>query len=254
MADLTTNDFYSMDGQSAGSGFIDPRKELQALKNKIAASAVENVAIPNDQSLSPENIVNRLAMNVASQTPEVLAEQYNNSRENQIINNAIGTVDNNQSGLGNAEPIISISDGMFNPATGLRGNKAFRNNSPGNITGMGGKLLYGAKGFARSNTGDKGDQNLLFFNTPKEGWNAMNSLMSSKRYNNAPIKQAFDKYQTDKKAWGQMLDGMSKMGIDPNKQTFNSLSPDQKIAFMNQRARFEGFTGSPSTLETFGWN
>lgn len=106
MADLTTNDFYSMDGQSTGSGFVDPRKELQALKNKIAASAVENVAIPNDQSLSPENIVNRLAINVASQTPEVLAQQYNNSRENQIINNATGVVENNIAGLGSPAPIL----------------------------------------------------------------------------------------------------------------------------------------------------
>lgn len=160
MADLTTNDFYSMDGQAAGSGFVDPRKELQALKNKIAASAVENVAIPNDQSLSPENIVNRLAMDVASQTPEVLAQQYNNSRENQIINN---------SGLGNAMPIVSSSDNnKSNDYFGLLRKKESTNNYQAeNDLGYLGGYQMGASALIEAGLVKPGTKSNKALNDPK---------------------------------------------------------------------------------------
>lgn len=133
---------------------------------------------------------------------------------------------------------------MYNEFTGLSGNKAYRNNNPGNITGMGGKLLYGASTVAKSKTGDAGDRAQLVFDSPEKGWNAMHSLMSSKKYNDAPISKSFSKWQSDQKAWNGMKKSLRKSGIDVDKQTFNSLSPTQKKIFMNQRARHEGFTGN----------
>jgi len=122
-------------------------------------------------------------------------------------------------------------------------SKASRNNNPGNITGMGGKLLYGASSIAKSKTGDKGDRAQLVFNTPQEGWNAMRSLMSSERYNSAPIRQAFQQYQTDQNAYANILKEYQKKGIDVDRQTFNSLTPELQNEFMKTRARFEGYKG-----------
>ncbi len=152
---------------------------------------------------------------------------------------------------GGSAPIAGGS-GMYNEMTGLRGNKAFRNNNPGNITGMSGNLLYGAKGIARSGTGDVGDRAQLVYETADDGWRAMNSLMSGSRYNNAPIASAFSKYQSDQNAWSNMKKHLTKSGIDVNNSTFNQLSPQQKIVFMNQRARHEGFTGAPVTMDVLG--
>jgi len=133
--------------------------------------------------------------------------------------------------------------GKFNMITGKQGNKAFRNNNPGNITGMGGRLLYGAVGFAKSKHGDAGDQNQLVFDSPEAGTKAMYGLMSGGSYNNAPISQAFSKWQTDKKAWANMKQKYRGMGIDVDRQRFNDLSPQQKYNFMNVRAKHEGFQG-----------
>ncbi len=168
--------------------------------------------------------------------------------ENMLLNDAItkdmasGPIFSNQ--VSAAQGADIKTSGMFNKYTGLRGNKAYRNNNPGNITGMGGNLLYGAAGVASSKHGDAGDRAQLVFNSPEEGWKAMHSLMSSKSYNNAPISKAFSKWQSDQKAWGNMKATLRKSGIDVDKQTFNSLSPSQKKTFMNQRARHEGFTGN----------
>ena len=93
---------------------------------------------------------------------------------------------------------------MYNHYTKKRGAKATRNNNPGNITGMGGKLLYGAKGFARSNTGDKGDQNQLVYESAESGFKAMHAL-AMKNYSGGPIKQQFNKWQTDKKSFNKKL-------------------------------------------------
>ncbi len=122
-------------------------------------------------------------------------------------------------------------------------SKASRNNNPGNITGMGGKLLYGASGIARSNTGDKGDRAQLVFNSPQDGWNAMRKLMSSERYNSAPIRQSFRQYQTDQNAYANILKEYQRKGINVDNQTFNSLTPELQNEFMKTRARFEGYRG-----------
>ena len=141
-------------------------------------------------------------------------------------------------------------NGKYNSHTGLSGNKAYRNNNPGNISGMGGKLIYGASGFARNSHGDAGDRAQLVFNTPRQGWKAMNQLMSGDSYNNAPISQAFAKYQSNQTAWKNMQSAMVNHGIDPRRSTFNQLSPNQKIWFMNNRASHEGYTGAPVTYNT----
>ncbi|RLF26898.1 MAG: hypothetical protein DRN14_06130 [Thermoplasmata archaeon] len=117
---------------------------------------------------------------------------------------------------------------------------------------MSGKLLYGAQGIAKSGTGDVGDRSQLVYRTADDGWRAMNQLMSGSRYNNAPISSAFAKYQSDQNAWGNMKKRLVKSGIDVNNLTFNQLSPQQKLIFMNQRARHEGFTGAPLTAGIMG--
>jgi len=133
------------------------------------------------------------------------------------------------------------TSGMFNEFTGLRGNKAFRNNNPGNITGMGGKLLYGAKGFAGSKHGDAGDRNQLVYGSAEDGTRAMHSLMSGSKYNNAPIAQAFSKWQTDQKAWNRMKNEYRHAGIDVDRSRYNDLSSGQKQKFMQIRANHEGY-------------
>ena len=137
---------------------------------------------------------------------------------------------------------IIIDGKRHNPYTKKSGNKAFRNNNPGNITGMSGKLLYGAARIAHSKYGDKGDQAQLVYDTPDKGFRAMHSLMSSDRYNNAPIHQAFAKWQSDKAAWANMLVDLNKSGIN-TQQRFGQLSPAHQALFMNKRARHEGWTG-----------
>ena len=131
---------------------------------------------------------------------------------------------------------------MYNPYTKLYGSKATRNFNPGNITGMGGKLLYGASRIARSNHGDAGDRGQLVFDNARDGWRAMRGLMSSERYNNAPINKAFSKWQSDKNAWGNMVTNMEAEGINTN-DTFNKLPLDKQLRFMRIRARHEGYKG-----------
>ncbi len=137
-------------------------------------------------------------------------------------------------------------NGMYNSHTGLRGNMAYRNHNPFNITGMSGKLLYGAVGRAVSpgfGNQDAGDMNQLVYANARAGTVAGNTLMSSKRYNNAPIAQAFAKWQSNQKAWGNMKDTYRKNGLDIDNMTYNQLSPQQKYSFMKTRAAHEGFTG-----------
>lgn len=133
--------------------------------------------------------------------------------------------------------------GSLNKSTGISGNKATRNNNPFNISGLGGKLLYGAKGFSYSKHGDKGDQKMLYYASAEDGVKAGVKLMSSNRYNNKPIAQAFKKYQTNQKAFGNMLTKYRKLGIDVDNKTFNQLTNSQKYDFMAVRAEHEGFSG-----------
>jgi hypothetical protein len=128
-------------------------------------------------------------------------------------------------------------------------NKSTDNNNPGNITGMSGKLLYNAAAIVKSNTGDKGDRAQLYFATPDDGWKAMDSLMSSKRYNSTPISSAFRQYQTDTKMYDSILSEYRRKGIDVDKLRYNDLSQSQKKIFMETRARWEGYKGRPMNVK-----
>ena len=134
------------------------------------------------------------------------------------------------------------SQGMFNPITGIKGTKATRNNNPGNITGMGNKLLYGAIGFAKSRTGDNGDQNQLVYKTPQEGFRAMHEL-AVKRYSQAPINMAFSKWQTDQKSFANKISDLNKYGIDTRKR-YVDLTPDDQKLFRKIWSQHEGYRGT----------
>jgi len=141
-----------------------------------------------------------------------------------------------------------VNGKRYNPYTKLSGTQATRNNNPGNISGMGGKLLYGAKRIARSGTRDAGDQKQLVFDNSRDGWRAMYSLMRGDKYNNAPIRKAFAKYQSDQAAFGRILNEMSSRGINID-NVFNNLPLDQKVEFMRIRAAHEGYRGKRLTAD-----
>lgn len=126
-----------------------------------------------------------------------------------------------------------------NGMTKRGGSKSWRNNNPGNITGMGGKLLFGAIGIAVSNTGDRGDRAQLVFSSTKDGFNAMRALIA-KRYGTGPINVSFRKYQTDMVSFSNKLKDLWKHGIDHTK-SFNSLTTNQKQLFLEIWAKWEGY-------------
>ena len=131
---------------------------------------------------------------------------------------------------------------MYNTYTKKKGSKATRNNNPGNITGMGGKLLYGAVGFAKSSTGDKGDQNQLVYHSEAEGFKAMHDL-AIKNYSAGPIKQQFNKWQTDKRSFRHKLRDLEKFGINTSKSYKALSAADQKL-FRKIWSQHEGYRGT----------
>ena len=146
---------------------------------------------------------------------------------------------------------ISVDGKMHSPYTGITGTMADRHINPGNISGVSGNLLYGASRIARNKASSKrgnGDVKQLVFPDARTGWRAMYSLMNKPMYNNAPIVQAFSKYQENKDAWKTMVSGLNKKGIDTN-MVFKNLTMEQKVLFMQERARHEGWTGVPLTRE-----
>lgn len=145
-------------------------------------------------------------------------------------------------GLPKTNRHIVYSKGMYNSLTKKRGSKATRNNNPGNITGAGGKLLYGAIAFASSSVGDAGDRNQLVFKTEEDGFKAMHKL-AMKNYNSAPIKTAFSKWQSDKASFRNKLKSLVKNGIDINKK-YGDLTPEQQKTFRGVWARYEGYKGT----------
>jgi len=117
------------------------------------------------------------------------------------------------------------------------GTKAWRNNNPGNITGMGDNLRYGAVDIARTKTGDKGDQAQLIFETYEDGVKAFDKLVHTSNYADGPISQKFAKYQT--KGFGNKLNSLRKHGVDPSK-SINELSDKEYKAFRNVWFNHEG--------------
>ena len=234
-------------------GYDGPRSEpeQQLFQNNDFVpnkSALDNVMAKREVVSSSAN---QLAeANIASVQAErkkaVMTSMMEGVPPSQFSGNLVGYASNG-SPVGDGFTITD--DGMYNSYTKLRGNKAYRNNNPGNISGMSGNLLYGAKGFARNSVGDVGDRSQLVFQTPQAGWKAMYSLMSGDSYNNAPINKAFSKYQSDQDIWKSMVGDMRANGINADRSTFNQLNNRQKVWFMNQRARHEGFTGAPVSYE-----
>ena len=138
-------------------------------------------------------------------------------------------------------PKAKVVSGTVNPLTKRKGTKAYRNYNPGNITGMSGKLLYGAIGFAKSNTGDAGDRMQLVFPSEEAGFKAMHQLALD-RYSGGAIKTEFAKWQTDKKAFLSKLSALKRAGIDINKR-YSDLSPKEQRKFRKIWAMFEGYKG-----------
>ena len=224
-----------------------------ALKD-ISFKAPQSVSNAVGLSNSP---VNNFGL---SQLHHASVNNYNNNLEQKAFDvmntmpDIAPVVDINTNSNDNIHIQDMLQNGqMYNPYTKISGTKATRNNNPGNITGMSGKLLYGASRIAHSKYGDSGDQRQLVYDTPEQGWKAMHSLMSGDRYNKTNIAQDFAKYQSDKKAWGNMLNDLRSKGINPDMNTFNKLSPAQKLYFMQSRARHEGFKGTPLTLQMLGY-
>ncbi len=141
----------------------------------------------------------------------------------------------------------NLGKGLYNPYTKKYGTKATRNNNPGNITGMGGTLLYGASKIAKSKSGDRGDQAQLVFDDEASGWSAMYQLMKSEKYNHMSIREDFSKYQTDNDAWARIKDELTQRGVNIDRR-FIDLTPEEQVIFMQNRAQHEGWKGKPLQL------
>ena len=140
----------------------------------------------------------------------------------------------------------NLGKGYYNPYTKKYGNKAWRNNNPGNITGMSHKLLRGAHRIAINKHGDGGDQAQQVYGTPKEGWKAMYGLMKDK-YGQGSFEKEFSRWQNIKvksgaNAWKQIKNEMGHRGVSISK-SFNNMTVEEKLITMNIRAQHEGWTG-----------
>ena len=132
---------------------------------------------------------------------------------------------------------------MYNSFTGLSGNKNYRNNNWFNISGVGMKTPgYGAAGFnyGQGKHLGKGDVKMLVFKTPKDGVKAGYKLVSGSSYNRGNINSMFAKYQEDKGAHVRNMKKLQGMGIPVYNKSFNQLSKDQQLTFMNQMVAKEG--------------
>ena len=190
-----------------------------------------------------------------------MAKAQEAKRQNALIENRLQVEEAQVAGLGNvvapSSSVVSsapfdgkyiktedhnLGKGLYNSYTKQYGSKATRNFNPGNITGMGGNLLYGAVGMADSPIGDKGDQTQLVFKTPQAGFDAMHKLALSNRYNTAPINTAFSAWQTDQKSFKNKLHDLNKAGINTNNKYAN-LSPEQQKVFRKVWSQHEGYRG-----------
>lgn len=144
-------------------------------------------------------------------------------------------------------PIESGPDYVKYPNGAIKkgGSKSWRNNNPGNITGMSG-TLYGAIGHALNpRAAAKGDRDQLVFSSVKEGFEAMRTMINSKY--KGPIRETFAKYQES--GFSQKLNDWIAHGIDINK-TFQSLSVSIQDLFLKIIAKWEGY--KPGTITKGG--
>ena len=238
---MDVNDFNSLPSQQYRP--VDFTKAAQHAENKRVEQ--NRIMEPDTNTSQVSNVQKMFAGLEASNKLKEQQSALDNARAMQESKMNVASK-NVVKGLGDGSMIAGSNTIPTSNFVGIHNSsdsKATENNNPGSITGMSGKLLYGATGFANSKTGDKGDQTQLVYASPQDGWNAMRSLMSSDRYNSAPIRGAFKQYQTDQVAYAKILDEYIRKGIDVDKQTFNSLSPALQNEFMKTRARWEGYRG-----------
>jgi hypothetical protein len=185
------------------------------------------------------NLFNK-AMNIVNDI-DLSEKKYNklkflsNLKDDYIKNNMISNNSSKESIIKNHK-YINENDRIKNGIS-----KATAHNNPGNITGMGGKLLYNAIGIASSNTGDSGDRKQLIYATPEDGFKAMHTL-AVRHYSDAPIRIAFNKWQTDKASFFNKLRDLEKYGIDTSKKYTDLNSTDQKL-FRKIWSQHEGYRG-----------
>ena len=122
---------------------------------------------------------------------------------------------------------------------------AERKNNPGNITCVNG-LRSKAFTILRRNAKDRGDAASCIYATVELGMKDYVNLLHSKSYNNAPIKIAFRKYQSDMASFKNKLNALSRAGININKR-FKDLSKTKQLAFAAIYARYEGYRGLNKT-------
>ena len=121
------------------------------------------------------------------------------------------------------------------------GSKAWRNNNPGNISGMNpdNVTTYGAAGVAVTTTGDSGDQRQLVFNTREEGVAAFDQLIE-RSYSEGAIEEELKTYQTSESGYRGKISSMKKAGIDVSKPV-GDLTAEQYEKFREIMFRFEGW-------------
>ena len=218
-------------GSGLGAAALEWEMRKQDEKEK-AAREVEQVAMMSNMAAMDKTTPNPTAVDAASLV---------DAKGEPIKVNA-------KDGVAVYDEDHMLGKGYYNPYTKRYGNKADRNFNQGNITGMGGKLLYGAERIAYNKFGDKGDQAQQVYPNAKAGWKAMYGLMM-KQYTGGSIKQQFKKWQNVKSergaaAWKQIQTSMVHRGINIDKN-FKDLSMEQKMIVMNVRAHHEGWTGAP---------
>ena len=142
--------------------------------------------------------------------------------------------------------IIDISIRRYVKLVTNKDTIANRKNNPGNITCSSGKRRL-AYSILRRNVSDKGDAKSCIYASKELGMQDYKNLLSSYRYNNAPIKIAFRKYQSSTKSFKSKLRALVKAGVNINR-TYNSLSNKKKEVFAKIYARYEGWKTTDSSI------
>jgi len=123
---------------------------------------------------------------------------------------------------------------------------ANRKNNPGNITCSSGKRRLAYTILSR-NASDKGDAKSCIYASKELGMRDYKNLLSSDRYNNAPIKKAFKKYQSSVSSFKAKLRALVKAGVNINR-TYNSLSKNKKEVFAEIYAKYEGWKTTDNSI------
>ncbi len=136
--------------------------------------------------------------------------------------------------------VVQYQDGSIEKRGG---NRASRNNNPGNIS-------YGP--FARSQGAVGTDGRFAVFPTPNAGFQAMKGLLRSQGYSNLTIAQAIAKWAPPSENDTQgYIAGIASLGIDTNK-TFEQLTPYEQDLLVTGMAKKEGYYAAGGGPEMAG--